>query len=60
MNDLDQIEIDDEEELEDLQDRLLEEDFKDREKQMPVEGKSVFELQRLKHKKKDNSTTPLR
>ena len=60
MNDLDQIEIDDEEELEDLQDRLLEEDFKDREKPMPVEGKRVFELQRLKHKKKDNSTTPLR
>lgn len=53
MDDLDKIEINDEEELEDLQDKLLEEDFRDREKPMPVEGKSVFELQRLKKKKDD-------
>jgi hypothetical protein len=56
MTDLDQIENDDLNELEELQDKLLLEDEREREKPMSVEGRSVFELQRLKHKKKENDT----
>ncbi len=39
------------EELEELEDELLEEDFHDREEKMPVDGRSVFEIERLKHSK---------
>lgn len=44
----------DEEELERIEDKLLEEEAEREEEKMKVEGKSVFELQRLKDKKSDN------
>lgn len=45
-----------EEELEELEEKLLEEDEKEREEIMPVSGKSVFEIQKAMNqpKKKDD------
>lgn len=41
-----------EEELDELEDELLEEDFEEREEKMVVEGRSVFEIDRLKKSSK--------
>lgn len=41
----------DQEELDRLEDELLEKEARDREEKMRVEGRGVFELQRLKDKK---------
>ena len=40
-----------EEELEELEEELLEEDFKEREEKMSVDGRSVFDIHRLKKEK---------
>lgn len=46
------------EDLEELEDKLLEEDFEKHKEDMPVDGRSVFEIDRLKKDKKmdDNGT----
>lgn len=41
-----------EEELEELEDKLREEDYEQREDEMLVDGRSVFEIDRLKREKK--------
>lgn len=38
------------EELEELEEKLLSEDEKEREEIMPVSGKSVFDIQRIKRR----------
>lgn len=43
----------DQEEMDRLEDELLEEEARKCEEKMKMEGKSVFELQRLKDKKSD-------
>jgi len=44
-----------EEELEELEDKLLEEDFERRQEEMPVSGRSVFEIEKLKNRKASDS-----
>ena len=39
------------ERLEELEEELLEEDFKEREEKMSVDGRSVFDIHRLKKEK---------
>lgn len=41
-----------EEELEELEDKLREEDYEQHEEEMLVDGRSVFEIDRLKREKK--------
>lgn len=41
-----------EDDLEKIEEELLEEDFKEREEKMAVDGRSVFEIDRLKRDKK--------
>lgn len=40
-----------EDELEELEDKLLEKDFEQHKEKMPVDGRSVFEIERLKNQK---------
>lgn len=46
-----------EEELEELEDKLREEDFEEREEEMLVDGKSVFEIDRIKREKKPEESS---
>lgn len=46
-----------EEELEELEDKLREKDFEEREEEMLVEGRSVFEIDRMKREKKAEETS---
>lgn len=41
-----------EEDLDELEDKLLEEDFEKHREDMVVDGRSVFEIERLKSKRK--------
>lgn len=43
----------DDDELTELEEKLIEKDRRDREEKMRVEGKSVFDLQRMKRKNLD-------
>lgn len=41
-----------EDDLDAIEDKLLEEEFEDRKEEMAVSGRSVFEIQRLKQEEK--------
>lgn len=43
------------EDLQELEDKLLEEEFEDRKDEMAVSGRSVFEIQKLKREGKKNN-----
>ena len=54
---MEEIDADDQEELERIEDKLLEEDKKQREEKMIVEGRSVFEIKNRKNQDTRNKDT---